>query len=98
MSYPKMKYSGLRDEDRCIVRSEEEEAALMGLWADTPAAFYDKLPPGCTKLPKPAAKSAEARKEAPKPSAVVVSIPVCELCGEQGHGIRACPEAARLQE
>jgi hypothetical protein len=96
MSYPKMKYCGLRDDDRCIVRSEEEEAALEGVWADSPAAFYEKIPPGCRKSPKPAIQPVEVEKVAPKP-APVPKPQACALCGEPDHDIKACPEAAQLK-
>ena len=53
MTYPCMKFCGLGPKDYCVVRSESEEAELEGVWADTPAAFYTTLPPGCEAPPKP---------------------------------------------
>ena len=88
-----MKFCGLGPEDHCVVRSKEEEDALVGVWADTPAAFYEELPAGCTRAPKP--KAVEPEKPASKPA--VPKPTVCELCGELGHDIKACPEAAKLK-
>ena len=91
MTYPCMKFCGLGPDDHCVVSSKVEEDALVGVWADTPAAFYEELPAGCTRAPKPAAK--EAKKEAPKP----VAPSACALCGDPGHDIKACPEIANLK-
>jgi hypothetical protein len=112
MSYPKMKYCGLRDDDRCVVRSEEEEAALGPKWADTPAAFYSKIPEGCRKAPAPKPEPEPKPRPEPKPDLPpaepeiksplskqleeIQDTRMCRFCGEPGHSAQNCIERKTL--
>lgn len=108
MTYPKWKYSGLGPLDRCIVQSEAEEAALEGVWADTPAVFdpsipTDNVPVGgkftvagiydVAPLAAMPKETAQAEPEkAHEAEKAVAPGRFCGTCGKPGHNARTCPQ------